>query len=616
MRRYLLIWLAVTTSVLGLSASAQAVVVNDHGHEFGVALVPGTEIPSAVSGLSTVSSSAACTDPWLSPDLWGPLLPPNGLCWQGGATSNGNAVLHRNETFALTWDPLRRYWSGTRGYIEQFLRDVANGSGTLSSPYAVTTQYRDANGQAANTSLYGGGCIDYGALQGDFTCQFPHAVVTGTGQNYPASTCLPEKPPTETTPCVVSDGDIQSEVTWMVTQMGLKRRLQPGYEPLLVVLIPSGIQVCLDSADDLCSVNGTGSGAQFCSYHSHLTVDSQQYAYVVQPWSADTRCDEQKLPTRPSQAVDAGQRIVNPLSQGEIDAIVNPWLDGWYADTGSEISDNDGCVPNGYPKDQVTVGNSPQNPYVLAPEFNNAGVIETDPNAPPCARGVTLTPAFVAPSPIDAGEVVGFDGSITASTMMVASTYPWTSNAGYQWNFGDGTTGSGPSAVHSFAKAGYYHVTLTVTDRGGNVRSLTQRVEVLTSSGQPPNPNPGNGGSGSSGKLHVRLQLMPQSRHAVLQNGLAVRVSSNQSSDGFATLWIPAYAARSAHIHGSHGQYGVAVGRGTVSGIKDGTMTLRVRISGSTASHLAHLKHLDLILRLALVSRTGQHVSVGARGSY
>jgi hypothetical protein len=616
MRRFGMTSLALTATLLAslaLSASAQAGVVNANGHKFGVALVPGTGSQlAAVTDATAVTSGGTCRDPWLSPDLGGTALPAAGLCWQGGAASNGNAVLHRNETFDLTWDPLRRYWSGTRGYIEQFLRDVAGGSDTLSSPFAVTTQYRDANGKAANASMYGGGCIDYGNHQGDFTCQFAHAVVTGTGHNYPAGSCT-----SGAVPCLLSDGDVQTEVKGMVNQMGLNGRLQPGYKPLLVVLVPSGVQVCLDSLDELCSV-GSGSTAQFCSYHSHVTVGSQDYAYVVQPWSAFTNCDESGLPEPVPSDVDAGRRIVNPLSQGAIDSIVNPWLDGWYANDGSEMSDNDGCVPDGYLLDKVTVGNSAQNPYVLAPEFNNAGVIENDPNAPPCALGVTLTPEFVVPSSIDAGEVVAFDGSVTASTLMVAATYPWTSSDGYHWNFGDGTSSNGPSVVHSFTKAGFYTVVLTVTDRGGNVRSLSQRVEVLQSDGQPPpgGSTSGGGGGPSSSKFKVHLQLLPQSLKDVLHHGLQVRASSTKQADGFATLLVSSSAAKRAHIHGTRTALGVVVGRGTVSGLKAGTVSLRVRFSSAIASKLSHLGYLRLTLRLALVDKSGTHLSVRATGRY
>ncbi len=68
--------------------------------------------------------------------------PDTGICYHGGP------VMHANETFALTWDPLRRYWAQTRGYVEQFLSNVAGASNTLTSPYAVATQYTDSTGRA------------------------------------------------------------------------------------------------------------------------------------------------------------------------------------------------------------------------------------------------------------------------------------------------------------------------------------------------------------------------------------------------------------------------------------------------------------------------------------
>ena len=45
----------------------------------------------------------------------------------------------------------------------------------------------------------------------------------------------------------------------------------------------------------------------------------------------------------------------------------------------------------------------------------------------------------------------------------------------YAWNFGDGTTGSGPALSHTYAVGGHYAVALTVTDNAGatNVQSQT-----------------------------------------------------------------------------------------------------------------------------------------------
>jgi gliding motility-associated-like protein len=43
----------------------------------------------------------------------------------------------------------------------------------------------------------------------------------------------------------------------------------------------------------------------------------------------------------------------------------------------------------------------------------------------------------------------------------------------YAWNFGDGTTGSGPTPQHQYTQIGYYSVTLTVTNSGGCSASET-----------------------------------------------------------------------------------------------------------------------------------------------
>ena len=66
----------------------------------------------------------------------------------GRRCDSANAVMHGNETFAITWDPRRWDWATTRDYVEQYLRDVADGSGTFTSPYAVTSQYSDFGGRS------------------------------------------------------------------------------------------------------------------------------------------------------------------------------------------------------------------------------------------------------------------------------------------------------------------------------------------------------------------------------------------------------------------------------------------------------------------------------------
>jgi chitodextrinase len=56
----------------------------------------------------------------------------------------------------------------------------------------------------------------------------------------------------------------------------------------------------------------------------------------------------------------------------------------------------------------------------------------------------------------------------------------------YSWDFGDFTTGSGVTATHTFANAGTYTVTLTVTDNSGNSGESTTVITAL--GGPPPAP--------------------------------------------------------------------------------------------------------------------------------
>lgn len=633
--------LVVSTSgaqavVVDMSPGAQghsSVPYNPSDQNYGVALVPGYSstqptVPGAMSsqfassGVPTVSSSAPCSDPALSPDL---VLHSNGLC------SHSGAVLHNNETFALTWDPLRRYWSTTRNYVEQFLSDVASGSGTLSSPVAVTGQYTDATGRAANASVFGGGCIDFGRVGGS-SCKFGVTNGSGPGEDYPATNgCSvtgtnlwagnPNGPVgTGANDVCLTDAQIRAELQTMVPNTGLLGRTKVGYTPLLVLLTPPGVETCLDSAGTLCSANG-GTAAQFCSYHSQVNVGGTQVSYVVQPWTATwsrgVQCDDSDAPQIPipvpvdQLATDVGARLVSPLSQGQLAAITNPGVNSWFALNGSEINDN-GCTPvgnsNGLDLENVGAPGGAR-PYALQREFNNAGAIETDPNALPCTPNVNLVATFVAPSTLNQGDVVQLDGSTTVSSLMV-------SNPGYVWSFGDGTSAVGPSVVHTYVTAGTYSLKLTVTDRGGNVNSLTQTISVLGPAGQPAPPQIANPGAPGPG-LHVRLQLMPQSLRTVLRSGLDIRVSANARADGIVTLSIAQQAAKRAHISFRGRPKTVGVGHGTFSGtIKNGIVHLHLHLSRGLAAKLSRLGHVTFTIKLALVAVGGQRQTIVAAGRY
>lgn len=630
-RRMLLALFCTLVASLAVVASAQAVVITDGTSTYGVALAPSSSVPAGMG----VSSNAACVDPSLTPDLkWLTIGDVSPLCYHGGP------IIPENETYALTWDPDRLYWAQTRKDVQGFLSDVQAGSNTFTSPYAVTSQYTEQSGnRVANKSLFAGGCIDYGTGAGTpsgYTCGFGANHPSGTGNDYPASGCTPTgldvwygdpngPIASRHSPICLTDAQLKVELQAMLPQMGLPGGNQPGYTPLVVLLTPPGVQICLDSSGNVCSAVAPDPGnanmpqAQFCSYHSQVDLGGTEIAYVVQPWTAQwgqgVGCDDPSGPNiQPpvDQLTIADQvagKLVSPLSQAELAALTDPAFNGWWNNIeGDEINDN-GCIglPNGL--DNVTVG---ANTYALQREFNNAGAIETDPNALPCSGTVNLVPQFIVPGPVDQGDNVIFDGSVTNSTLLVP-------NSDYVWNFGDGTTASGPSVYHPYAKGGTYPVTLTVTDRGGNTATLTQTVQVLGSGGQPVPPttssSSGAGSGGSSNALKVQVRLMPQSLKAVLRNGMVMSVTSNKPANGIATVWIARAAAKKAGIQVGHSA-SVRIGLGTVSSIKNGTVLLRLHLSRTVAKKLSHLHHVAMTIRLSLVASGNQHFAVDVAGRY
>lgn len=88
---------------------------------------------------------------------------------------------------------------------------------------------------------------------------------------------------------------------------------------------------------------------------------------------------------------------------------------------------------------------------------------------PPVAQQGTFTPAYGDPD-----LLVRFDGTTSYDSDGTIVSY--------SWDFGDSTTGTGPTPVHLYSAAGEYTVTLTVEDNDG----LTDvSVVTLTVSGVP-----------------------------------------------------------------------------------------------------------------------------------
>jgi PKD repeat protein len=89
----------------------------------------------------------------------------------------------------------------------------------------------------------------------------------------------------------------------------------------------------------------------------------------------------------------------------------------------------------------------------------------------------TPTPAFFAsPSTAAENESVFFDASGSRDDGQIVS---------YAWTFGDGQIGSGRQRTHSYALAGTYQVTLTVTDDRGLTASTAPTPFTVTVAANP-----------------------------------------------------------------------------------------------------------------------------------
>lgn len=95
----------------------------------------------------------------------------------------------------------------------------------------------------------------------------------------------------------------------------------------------------------------------------------------------------------------------------------------------------------------------------------------------PAADGVSPTASFTAKA---RGYSVGVDGT--------ASADPQGSPLSYAWTWGDGASGTGPRANHTYARHGAFAITLKVTDADGHVGQASRNLLVDGSGDQPPMP--------------------------------------------------------------------------------------------------------------------------------
>jgi len=105
---------------------------------------------------------------------------------------------------------------------------------------------------------------------------------------------------------------------------------------------------------------------------------------------------------------------------------------------------------------------------------DNAGATGTVTNQVTASSNLPPTAVFALPT-CTAGTPCGFHSTSTDADGSITATH---------WDFGDQESADGPDATHTYAAAGAFNVTLTVTDDKGATGTATQQLTVSPAASQ------------------------------------------------------------------------------------------------------------------------------------
>lgn len=566
-------------------------------------------------------------------------------------------IIPASNTYAIYWDPANAYHNDWMSLIDGYLHDVGAASGQLGNIFALNGQYTGPGGTRASYDS---------TFRGAYSDTTP----------YPANGCVE---PNGQQKCL-KDSQVRSELKRFIEA----NNLPTGLNVIYFILTPPAVTVCTDggqkgNCSDSSSEKEEEEGAVgsalnangFCGYHSAIEPSSTSpIVYAVQPWvggHAGRIISEIPVatvpPTGAALACQNGSRLVEPhqdssvsrfggyetgladiiinsLSIEQDDIVVDPLVNsGWYQDTTLD-EQSDLCKGGFSPASAEELPKPPETTHALniSNESINGGsyylqwalssVGITSGKGIVCWQGAELFPHFTATNPVNGNDVVAFDANesgiaLEANVTELKLDEPYLAPV-YRWDFGDGSpvvdSGFSASVFHSYAHAGNYTVTLTVTDSGGNSASVTNTIPVIG-----PNPAGGSGASGS-GASQVSPGVAPAgaspgnqplpgpvvtdfvgstSLKKALRNGLAVRYVVNEQVAGSLQVLLTSSTAKRLGIHGATATglpkgtpSSIVIGTAVLVTTKAGQGTIRVKFSSSAAARLKHTHKLKLTLRL------------------
>jgi hypothetical protein len=612
-------------------------------------------------------------------------------------SKEGHAVVHSPNTYVVYWDPVNGYFEAWQRLIDQFYQRVGDASGSLESVFAVDTEYGDkTNEPPPYQQTFRGAYTD--------TAKYPASGCTDTGE------LAAEKIIFE----CLTDAQIRTQLESFIAAQGL----QKGMRSVFTVITPPGVTVCADAAATQCSdyeAPFTESWEKsFCSYHSAINPggspdgDANTILYDVLPWVAngfaapsyDCQDGGYDPSTSPPEKAEEKPHVQEPnqpesnhedfmvqggladlvINQGATElsnTLTNPLMDAWQDSAGNEVTDEcrnffdytnkgfgglgGGALSGSSGPNSLTGAGTLGNQvyegghYYLNNVYNRSAWLL---HAPPCIASVALDPHFTSPNPVNAGEIIGFDGMeseqwLTATSVFSPTGVPSTTYNTFTWEFGDGSapvSGYAPGApacespwltpcaasvFHSYTYGGTYNVSLKVRDVGGHEADYTSQVTVV---GPPPPGSGGGGGSGSGsgsgsgtgtgstaggsttggggsgsgagGSTGIpnptaSAAVISHSLRSVKKSGLLVAYSVNEEVAGHVEVLIGSTVAHRLGLSGpaasglpAGSPPSVVLAKALVVTTKGGRSTVKVFLSKRNAARLARQRKVAFVLRM------------------
>jgi len=366
----------------------------------------------------------------------------------------------------------------------------------------------------------------------------------------------------------------------------------------------------------------------------------------------------------PDGSYDTGlpDLLINQIAIEQQNTVTNPLLNAWQDPSHDEVTDEcrnffargtlGGSVTAEENSEAGTLSNAilGDHSYYLNTTFNLASMRLPYPGVS-CTGGVNLVPEFTAPNPVNAHEVVAFDGMESDIDLDATSYFSGgevtTTYATYTWiirgpngevekefsGFAPGAPACtapwlskcAASEFYSFEYGGTYTVTLNVRDVGGNESSITKSITVkgpLRSSEKSAGGSSSSGGAGSSSgaasagstpgsgagpqsALQATAAVLSRSLRNALSGGLLVSYSVNEQVAGRFEVLLAASTARRIGLHGPRATGlpagtppEIVVAKAILVTTKGGHNKLKIEFGKSAAARLRHLGKVSLMVRL------------------